>query len=210
MIAPWVLLLCCCGLLAIELDAHSDVSIRSAAKTVARGLMNWYNPREPGNVVGKFGHPYYWWQAGAAWGIMVDYWYLTGDSQYNELVTETILLQTGPKNDFIPTTEIMTEGNDDQAFWALTSAAAYERKFPDPPSGKRQWLGLTQAVFNSQAARWHMDHCGGGLRWQIYSWTSGWTYKNTVSMGCFFQIAARLAMYTGNQTCHDWADRVWD
>lgn len=35
-------------------------------------------------------------------------------------------------------------------------------------------------------------------------------YKNAVANGGFFQVAARLARYTGNQTFADWATKVWD
>lgn len=37
-----------------------------------------------------------------------------------------------------------------------------------------------------------------------------YTYKNAVSNGGFFQMAARLARFTGNNTYYEWAERVWD
>lgn len=55
-----------------------------------------------------------------------------------------------------------------------------------------------------------MGACGGGLRWQIYSFNAGYNYKNTISTGGLFQLAGRLARYTGNQTYADWADKTWD
>lgn len=88
--------------------------------------------------------------------------------------------------------------------------SAAENKFPDPPVDQPQWLALTQAVFNSQAARWDDQTCGGGLRWQIFTFNNGYNYKNSPSNGCFFNIAGRLAVYTGNQTYADWADKTWD
>lgn len=48
------------------------------------------------------------------------------------------------------------------------------------------------------------------MKWQIFESNAGYYYKNTVSNGAFFQIAARLARYTGNQTYVEWADRAWD
>ena len=33
---------------------------------------------------------------------------------------------------------------------------------------------------------------------------------NSISNGAFFQIAARLARYTGNSTYVDWAEKIWD
>lgn len=58
--------------------------------------------------------------------------------------------------------------------------------------------------------RWDPDTCGGGLRWQVFTFNNGFNYKNSISNGCFFNIAARLARYTGNQTYADWAGKVWD
>lgn len=80
----------------------------------------------------------------------------------------------------------------------------------DTSDGGAQWLALAQAVFNEYAARWDTVDCGGGLRWQIFSFNNGYTYKNSISNGCFFNIGARLARYTGNQTYADWAETIWD
>lgn len=88
--------------------------------------------------------------------------------------------------------------------------SAAEMNFPDPPAGQPSWLALAQAVFNLQAARWDTSLCGGGLRWQIFAFNKGYDYKNTISNGGFFQLAARLARYTGNDTYSDWAIKSWD
>jgi mannan endo-1,6-alpha-mannosidase len=143
-------------------------------------------------------------------GTLVDYWYLTGDDTYNEITTEALLFQVGPNNDYMPPNQTKTEGNDDQAFWALAAMSAAENKYPDPPADKPQWLALVQAVFNEQASRWDDKTCGGGLRWQIYTFNNGYNYKNTISNGCFFNLAARLARYTGNQTYAEWAEKMYD
>ena len=87
---------------------------------------------------------------------------------------------------------------------------AAERNFPNPPEDKPQWLAVTQTVFNLQTTRWDDEHCDGGLRWQIFTWNNGYTYKNTVSNGCLFHLAARLARYTGNSTYNEWAHKIWD
>lgn len=87
---------------------------------------------------------------------------------------------------------------------------AAEMQFPNPPSGSPQWLALAQAVFNLQAARWDDTTCNGGLRWQVFAFNKGYDYKNSISNGGFFQLAARLARYTGNQTYADWAEKTWD
>ena len=143
-------------------------------------------------------------------GAMVDYWYFTGDTTYNEVTTQGLLFQVGPNNDYMPPNQTKTEGNDDQAFWGMAALSAAEERFPDPPANQPQWLALAQAVFNTQANRWDTTSCGGGLKWQIFTFNNGYNYKNTISNGCFFNMAARLAVYTGNSTYADWADRMWD
>lgn len=150
------------------------------------------------------------WEAGALMGALIDYWYYTGDTTYNAKTTQGLLHQVGPNDDYMPPNQTMTEGNDDQGFWGMAVMSAAEYQFPDPPAGKPGWLALAQAVFNTQAYRWDAADCGGGLRWQIFTWNNGFNYKNSISQACFFNIAARLALYTGNQSYADWADKTWN
>jgi mannan endo-1,6-alpha-mannosidase len=81
--------------------------------------------------------------------------------------------------------------------------------FPNPPSSQPQWLALAQAVFNEMWARWDPTNCGGGLRWQIFPFNSGYDYKNSISSGCMMHLGARLARYTGNQSYVDIADQIY-
>lgn len=144
-------------------------------------------------------------------GEMVEYWYYTGDTTYNDVVSAAIQSQTGPDDDFMPANQTKDEGNDDQVFWAFAAMSAAELGFPDPTdTSDPSWLSLAQAVFNEQAARWDSATCGGGLRWQIYSFNAGYNYKNAVANFGFFQLAARLARYTGNATYVDWAEKQWE
>lgn len=86
---------------------------------------------------------------------------------------------------------------------------AAELKFPDVPD-EFSWLSLAQGVFNTQADRWDNSNCGGGLRWQMFTYQAGYGLKNTISNGVFFQLAARLARYTKNETYTEWAEKVYD
>ena len=86
---------------------------------------------------------------------------------------------------------------------------AAEQQLPNPPNSI-SWLDLAKNVFNDQAARWDTSTCGGGLRWQIFTFNSGYNYKNSISTGSFFQLGARLARYTGNQTYAEWVDKSWE
>jgi mannan endo-1,6-alpha-mannosidase len=143
-------------------------------------------------------------------GTMINYWYYTGDTTYNAVTTQALLHQAGDSGDYMPLNQTKTEGNDDQGFWGMAAMTAAETKFPDPPAGKPGWLALAQGVFNTQVPRWDTTTCNGGFRWQIFTFNNGFNYKNSISNGCVFNLAARLALYTGNTTYADWALQTWD
>ncbi|KAK7521359.1 glycosyl hydrolase [Phyllosticta citriasiana] len=195
---------------ALDLNVDDADSIKQAASTVAHGLVSYYHGNETGQIPGLLPGPYYWWEAGAMFMTLVEYWYYTGDTTYNDITTQALLFQTGPDADYMPANQTKSEGNDDQVFWAFACLSAAELGFPNPPPSSPQWLALAQAVFNTQVTRWDANTCGGGLRWQIFTFNNGYDYKNTISNGGFFQLAARLARYTGNATYGEWAEKVWD
>ena len=183
---------------------------------LAYDLISYYHGNETGGTPGILpgpppAGPYYWWEAGAMWGTFMEYWHTTGDDTYNALVSEGMIFQTGPNEDYMPPNVTASLGNDDQGFWGMSAMLAAELKFPDPPEGKPQWLALAQAVFNTQADPGRHDTtCNGGLRWQIPVLNNGYNYKNSIANGCFFNIGARLARYTNNATYAEWAERTWD
>jgi hypothetical protein len=193
-----------------EAYSYNLASIKSAAATIAYGMMSYYTGNLTGGTPGIMPQPYYWWEAGAAWGAMLDYYYYTGDPTYNDVITEALLFQVGTADNYMPQNQTSSEGNDDQAFWGMAVMSAAEQNFPNPPSDQPQWLALAQAVFNSMSSRWDTSACGGGLRWQIYPFNSGYTYKNSIANGGLFNLAARLAKYTGNSSYADWAEKEWD
>lgn len=195
---------------AVDLILGNDASVKAAASTIAFGLMKYYTGNNTGDVPGNLPDPYFWWEAGAMFGTIIDYWFLTGDSTYNAVTMQAMLHQVGDDEDFMPKNQTRTEGNDDQGFWAMAAMSAAENNFPNPPADQPQWLALVQAVFNEFATRWDEQTCNGGLRWQIFTFNNGFNYKNSISNGCFFNIAARLARYTGNQTYADWAEKVYN
>lgn len=194
---------------AIDLDINDKDSICSAAALVADGLLDYYEGTKSGGTVGMFTQPYYWWESGEAFGGLIDYWYLCENDTYEDLIYDALIAQKGSKNDYIPSNQSTTEGNDDQGFWGITVMEAAERNFTNPTGDTPGWLALTQAVFNTMWARWDTENCGGGLRWQIFTWNSGYSYKNTISTACLFNIAARLGRYTGNETYFDVAEEAY-
>ncbi|KUJ15962.1 mannan endo-1,6-alpha-mannosidase [Mollisia scopiformis] len=192
----------------ISLDVTSTESIKSAASSIASGMVTYYSGNETTNIPGVLPSPYYWWEGGAFLDTLLQYWHLTGDSQYNALVSQALVFQQGPNGDFMPPNQTKSEGNDDQSTWALAAMTAAELKFPDPAG--TTWISLAEAVFNDQASRWDTSTCNGGLRWQVFSFNTGYDYKNSDSNGFFFQLASRLGRYTGNSTYSDWANKAYD
>lgn len=194
----------------------SNDDIKTTAKSLAYDTMSYYKGNTSGQTPGILPGPppagdYYWWEAGALWGAMIDYWHFTGDSTYNDVVTDAMLFQVGPNKDYMPPNVTASLGNDDQGFWGMSAMTAAENNFPNPPSDEPQWLALAQAVFNTQADPIRHDNtCNGGLRWQIPLSNNGYDYKNSIANGCFFNLGARLARYTNNQTYADWAEKTWD
>jgi len=200
----------------------TPAEIRESARTLAYDMMLFYKGNQSGEIPGILPGPpteykgdYYWWEGGAMMGTYVDYWFLTGDTSYNAVVEQGMLHQVGPHADYQPPNHTASLGNDDQGFWGMSAMLAAENKFPNPPEGKPQWLALAQAVFHTQAGDdRHDETCNGGLRWQIPRLNAGYNYKNTIANACFFNLGARLARYTSNQTYADWADKtfnwMWD
>ncbi|KAK3493841.1 glycoside hydrolase [Neurospora crassa] len=199
--------------------AYSIATVADIKKTsadIAFDMMQYYKGNLTGQTPGILPGPppagdYYWWEAGAMWGALIDYWRFTGDASYNDVITQALLWQVGPGQDYMPLNVTASLGNDDQGFWGMTAMTAAENNFPNPPADQPQWLGLAQAVFNTQAnPDRHDKTCNGGLRWQIPPLNNGYNYKNSIANGCFFNLGARLARYTGNKTYADWAETTWD
>ncbi|OCT52968.1 Mannan endo-1,6-alpha-mannosidase DCW1 [Cladophialophora carrionii] len=209
------------GALAITLDISDENSVKSATSTIAYDMMTFYTGNQTGQVPGLLpgglscdpNNPaiYCWWEAGAMFGALINYWQYTNDSSYNPVVSQALQFQRGPDNNFNPPNQSKSMGIDDQAFWAFSVMDAVEANFPeseeeDAPS----WLALAQAVYNFQRNYWDTNTCGGGFRWQVFSFNAGYNLKNAVSNGGNFQLAARLAYVTGNQSYADWATMVYD
>ncbi|KAK4081194.1 CAZyme family GH76 [Trichoderma aggressivum f. europaeum] len=193
-------------------------NIRDTARGLAYDLMLQYEGNKTGQIPGILPGPptenkgdYYWWEGGAMMGTYVDYWHLTGDTSYNSVVMEGMLHQVGDHENYMPLNHTASLGNDDQGFWGMSAMLAAENKFPNPPADKPQWLALAQAVWNTQAdPSRHDETCNGGLRWQIPFSNAGYNYKNTIANGCFFNIGARLARYTRNDTYAKRAEDTWN
>jgi len=187
-------------------------SIKSVAKTLAGGIVEAYKETlAEDRVPGLFSEPYYWWEAGTVFNGLIEYSHLTGDTQYNALISQALQHQLGDYNAFMPPNQTKTLGNDDQSSWGLAAMNAAEVGFPKPNG--TEWVDIAANVFNTQAVRYDIEEkagtCGGGLRWQIFTFNAGYSYKNAASNGNFFLLAARLAKFTGNATYSQYADKVY-
>jgi mannan endo-1,6-alpha-mannosidase len=79
----------------------------------------------------------------------IDYWYYTGDDQYNAITAQALEHQIGEFDAFMPNNQTRSLGNDDQGFWGMAAMSAAENRLPDLEYGKPSWLSLAQAVFNT-------------------------------------------------------------
>lgn len=170
-------------------------------------MVDFYNARDSKNIPGKFDGT--WWEGGSMFMTLIQYWYLTGDDQFNEIIQDGMYWQKGADNDYFPSNSSSYLGNDDQMFWGLAAITAAEFNFPQR-SDEPSWVTLAQGVFDAQVARWDNTTCDGGLRWQIWPYQGGYGIKNAISNGGLFQLAARLALYSKNATFAHWAETIWD
>lgn len=171
--------------------------------------MSYYRGDQPGQVPGILPGPppdgdYYWWQGGALWGAMIDYWFVTGDTTWNDAVEQGLVFQS--EYSYMPRNWSISLGNDDQGFWGMSAMLAAEMNFQNPPPESPQWLALAQAVFNTQAASdRHDEYCNGGLRWQIPPSNRGYDYKNSIANGIFFNLVSIFWIQPSTlqeQRCH--------
>ncbi|EEB09630.2 mannan endo-1,6-alpha-mannosidase [Schizosaccharomyces japonicus yFS275] len=188
---------------AFELNISSLDSIYSGIETVQKGLIDYWNASTDSFTRS------YWWQTGSSLTTMLNTMLVTNNETYKSLIHDALVYNAGEDYNYQPSSEYFNLGNDDQGFWALAAMSAAENDFTSPDSS-RSWLELTQTVFNLQVARWDINSCEGGLRWQAFPWLSGYTYKNSISNGLLFQLSARLARFSENETYAEWAEKIWD
>ncbi|KAI0009535.1 glycoside hydrolase family 76 protein [Xylariaceae sp. FL0662B] len=205
----------------LSLDVSAEASIKKTASEIAKGLYVYHDPEA---TTGQFTQPqpWFWWMSGSAWNGLLDYMVYTGDTTYKSDLLYALAKNLGPKNDFAPTEQASWEANDDQVYWVYNALTAMEYNFEALPCDKsgtgaagdcaNSWLAISTNAFEEFVGRWNADSgtCGGGLKWQYNPAANGYYYKNSVTNGGFFQTAARLARYTGNQTFADWANKIYD
>lgn len=63
-------------------------------------MMSYYDGNKTGQIPGKL--PGTWWEGGAMFMTLIEYWYFTGDDSYNNVTTQGMLWQKGDGNDYLP------------------------------------------------------------------------------------------------------------
>jgi predicted alpha-1,6-mannanase (GH76 family) len=95
----------------------------------------------------------------------------------------------------------LNEYYDDQGWWALGWAGAYEQ------THDARYLEMAEVIFADMAGGWD-DTCGGGIWWKKPK-----QYKNAIANELFLSVAAKLASLTedaGKRAKYlDWAQREW-
>lgn len=59
----------------LTVDVDDPEQIKDATSTIAYGMMKYYTGNNTGDTPGNLPDPYYWWEAGAMFMNMVEYWY---------------------------------------------------------------------------------------------------------------------------------------
>ncbi|EPX75057.1 mannan endo-1,6-alpha-mannosidase [Schizosaccharomyces octosporus yFS286] len=189
---------------ALHLNIHDNDSVRSTINSMTGELMNYWNGTDHKFVAS------YWWLTGASMTVLLNNGILFNNNTYTDLVSESLMYNAGSDYDFEPSDEYFNLGNDDQGIWGAAVMDAAELDLKQVGDSSASWLELGQAAFNRISDRWDTVNCKGGLRWQAFPWLSGYSYKSSISNGLLFQLAARLARFTGDPKYEDWVNRVWD
>ncbi|RBR20887.1 uncharacterized protein FIESC28_05039 [Fusarium coffeatum] len=201
-----------------SMDLDSREGILDASKALAGDLIEFYKGNKTGETPGlldpgsKLGDGYYWYQSGAFMSAYVDYWQLTGDDTYNDLVREGLEWQVGKDKDFMPTNQSTSMGNDDQAIWAMAAMSAAEYGFPAPTDKKTQWYDVAKNAWDMMRERWDIEDngvCYGGLRWQIFQFNTGYDYKSTLSNTLFLNLGARIDRFAESAAVADYVTMAY-
>ncbi|MBS1857647.1 MAG: glycoside hydrolase family 76 protein [Acidobacteria bacterium] len=134
-----------------------------------------------------------WWNAANGLTVLVDYAKLSDTPDLRATIANTFD-RNSQKN-------FLNEYNDDEGWWALAWAGAYEL------THEARYLAMAETIFADMAAGWD-DTCGGGIWWKKPR-----QYKNAIANELFLSVAAKLASLTPDSDKRagylDWARREW-
>jgi mannan endo-1,6-alpha-mannosidase len=84
---------------ALTVTVGDATSYRKAASNAAFDMMTYYNGNQSGQIPGKLEGT--WWEGGAMFMTIMEYWHWTGDSTYNDEAIQGMQWQAG-NADYMP------------------------------------------------------------------------------------------------------------
>ena len=134
-----------------------------------------------------------WWNAANALTVLVGYSKLSNTPDFRPIIANTF--------DRNSAKSFLNEYYDDEGWWALGWAGAYEL------THEARYLAMAEHIFADMAKGWD-DTCSGGIWWKKDN-----RYKNAIANELFLSVAANLASLTPDAqkraTYLDWAQREW-
>jgi predicted alpha-1,6-mannanase (GH76 family) len=134
-----------------------------------------------------------WWNAANGLTVLVDYASLSDTPELQATIANTFD-RNSQKN-------FLNEYDDDEGWWALGWAGAYEITHND------RYLAMAETIFADMASNWD-DTCGGGIWWKKPK-----QYKNAIANELFLSAAAKLAGLATDPQKRSaylgWAQREW-
>ena len=165
---------------AAEFVSHSAAGLKT--------LQGWYaEDKGLWNTTG-------WWNGANALTVLVDYSKLSDTPDFRAVIANTFERNSAK--------HFLNEYVDDEGWWALAWAGAYEL------TGEVRYLEMAQTIFADMSAYWDDTVCGGGVWWKKPK-----QYKNAIANELFLSVAAKLAGLTQDTQKKgdylDWAQKEW-
>jgi predicted alpha-1,6-mannanase (GH76 family) len=135
-----------------------------------------------------------WWNGANALTVLDDYSKLSDTPDFRAVIANTF--ERNSQKHFL------NEYYDDEGWWALGWAGAYEVTHDAP------YLEMSEMIFADMSGGWDDATCGGGIWWKKPG-----QYKNAIANELFLSVAAKLASLTQSAqkraTYLEWAQREW-
>ena len=138
-----------------------------------------------------------WWNAANALTMLDDYSKVSDTPDFRAVMANTFERNSNGK---FP--NFLNEYYDDEGWWALGWAGAYEL------THDARYLAMAETIFADMSGGWDDTVCGGGIWWKKPK-----QYKNAIANELFLSVAAKLASLTPDAQKRakylDWAQREW-
>ncbi|KAJ5811873.1 endo mannanase GH76 family [Penicillium riverlandense] len=169
---------------AINLNIDNEQSIKNAAATAAFNTLVNYTGNQTGQIPGYIRGG--WWEGGALFQTMIQYWYFTGDTSNNAAVSQSMYWQRGSGDDFMPANWSSFLTNSDQMAWGLAAMTAAELGYPQE-SSMPSWVSLAEDCggllqLAARLARFEKnDHYYLGWAEKVWEWSEQVSLVDTKS-----------------------------